>query len=82
MTFEQAVTLLEMAATELIENHSVLGFRDLSGGKIELHIRSQAIFEALPADAESKGKSGIYEHFHKEIGNIVYVCLYEKQNTE
>lgn len=81
MTFEQAVTLLEIAVTELRENHNLLGFRDLSGGKIELHIRSQATFEALPEDAKFDGGDGRYEHYHKEVGDVRYICLYE-QNTE
>lgn len=82
MTFEQAVTLLEIAVTELRENYSLLGFRDERGGKTALHIGSQAIFEALPAEAKLDGKEGRYEHYYKEVGDVRYICLYGKQNTE
>ena len=36
MTFEQAKSLFEIVAAEL-KNQGVLGFRHLSGGKVELH---------------------------------------------
>ncbi|MEN6387226.1 MAG: hypothetical protein ABFD79_18760 [Phycisphaerales bacterium] len=81
MTFEQAVTLFEIAVAEL-KDQGVIGLRDLSDGKVELHIASKEIFEAMPGEAILKSITEDYDHFYKTVGNIDYVCLYQKQNTE
>lgn len=82
MTFEQAVTLFEIAAEELRGNHGVLGFRDLESPRIELHINSEELFESMPGEALLKSTSEDYEHYTKAVGKVTYVCLYKKQNTE
>lgn len=81
MTFEQAVMLLEIAERELKENHGVLGIRSTSKGT-ELHIRSKETFESLPGEAELTTSTEDFDHFEKTVGNITYICLYKKPNTE
>ena len=78
MTFEQAVTLFELAAGEM-KNQGVLGFRDLSGERIEIHIGPDKVFEAIPGTAQADGRSEKYDYVKKIVGNRVYLHLYRRQ---
>lgn len=81
MTFEQAVTLFELAAAEM-KSQGALGFRDLSDERIEIHIGPDAVFEAIPGTAQSDCKTENYEHVRKTAGKFVYLHLYRRPEDQ